>query len=742
MAAEEPAAADTPPAPEPEPEDGTAAGAEDEAGAEEENYRDALRDPLDGAGGLGGGGTSRLRHGRTFDRAGSVISLDSTIVNQVTLAVGDPLVAGRIPAEELDRRCRLFDEVAGLDAMTERLRKTRVVVLCGEPNSGRMSTGVVLLRNAVPDGRDDGPVIIRLEPDTDLAQLPADGLEAGAGYLAEPVPPVDRPPLTELHLDRLSGILADRGSYAVVLVSDPAEQASLLRGRYGLRFRPPSSDGVLRRHLAELLAAEPEATRTTVQEWGGAEDVTLALGIGDLRPGEAVRLAALLVDHQRGALDRPALLRSCSEFAATQVATWFRPIDGRLDRGSAIAAARVAAFRITLAVYDGSSYAVVAEAADLLGRRLVALLDPEEPLTLPLFADDPLSRTLAARAVIADGLEALGDRSVPVKQIRYTGPVLGQEVLRHVWSNHHGVRGAMVDWLRELSRNHRPELWIPAADACGLLAQLDLSYAVGELIVELAKDPDAQLRLVAAAALNSAAADPALAGAIGDLVRRWGRGTSSALAWTAAVTYSFGRVGGSTSAALREIARIGTVEDNDLRRGASWSAVQLLGAVDPGEVLAQLLAWAHDDRPDRRVLAALASARLAMARTDDVLTGQDRRADEVASWAVHPAYPLALMLAETDEEWAAMTADLIWELLGPPSTGPFVESSIRTWARGAVERPDQADALCRFLPRLVRSPGDANLLWNVVDSLVCDPDEPLPVPLARTLSRSLRGASR
>ncbi len=716
---------------------------------EDDQYRDAVRDPIDNPWGIGVGRAAlRLRHSAAVASGGNVLTFDSNIVNKITFAggLGAPLVAGEIPQEQLGRRCRLYDPVDDFQALAGRLASTRALALCGEPNSGRSSTAIVLLHRALATETTE-PRIIRLQSDTDLTQLNRDTLEKSTGYVLEPASGGTCDVLTELHLDRLSAMLAECGSYAVVLLDASSDHLPILRSRYGMRYTPPKPTGVLRRYIAELLPDTSEQLRETVAGWVADDDVAGALGLGDLRPAEAERLAELLVSHHHDPrrFDRPTLLASCHEFAAAQVIEWFRPVDGRSDWLTSVAAVRTAAFRIALAVYDGSTYAVVAEAAEVLARRLAELLNPDEAVVLPLFADDPVSRMISARAVREEGVEDLGRSSIPVERIRYAGPLLASAVLAHVWTAHHGIRATLVGWLQERSRSNRQQVWIPVAQACGALAQHDFSYALDELIGPLAAGGDQQARLVAATTLHTAAANERLTAGVNDLVRRWSRAGTRGLVWTAAATYALGRVGGSVDVALKEITRIGSTDDARMCVFCGWCAVQLLGGGQPGAVLNQISRWLADERPERHRLGLLTVVRLAAMRTDEVVAADEWTADRDATGSplrgFDGTYPLTLALAEANEEWAEMIAKLMWRALGSSRSGPVVENAIKGWVREAADGAALLSALTRFLPRLVRSSGDRDLLWGLLDDMVRDVDEPLDIPAARRLAGALRGTA-
>ncbi|MFV2121658.1 hypothetical protein ACE14D_25760, partial [Streptomyces sp. Act-28] len=295
----------------------------------------AGRNPLGASGGTGGAGTAHaarttFEHGRAerrYDiRGDGQVFEDNTFINQFWVDSGPPAVQGAVPGETLDRLAGVYCETTGYQRMKQLLRSCGLLVLTGEPGSGRTATALALLSELTDDH------VTRLDPATAVHTIADDTLQRGHGYLLE-LPPEDRAGsdpepddadrshhrrLTELHLDRFSGQLRAKESYGVVLVESGDLADRLLQGRYGVYCPPPPPDEVLHRHLRTLLRGEPDGALDAARALAAHEDVTRALGLDELRPREAARLADHLARHQKGELSHAQLLDDCGAFVRAQ----------------------------------------------------------------------------------------------------------------------------------------------------------------------------------------------------------------------------------------------------------------------------------------------------------------------------------------------------------------------------------------------------------------------------------------
>ncbi|GAA2449350.1 hypothetical protein [Streptomyces macrosporus] len=735
------------PRPDGRQESGDADRGRDAEGEERQRLSTPRSSPLGGAGAAGGSRTAR--EARTnFHIAGDnrIYENNAFIQSQFLLGTDEVLVAGPVPREELEHLDRVYHQVPGYRDMKERLRRTRLLALCGEHGTGRTSTALALLTELT------GGRVSRLDPATALGTVDGEKLEKDHGYLLE-LPAEDLSGLpaghehhdgrearapgypTELHLDRLSALFAERDSYGVLLVDGGDLAEHLPRGRYGVVCAPPPAAEVLDRHLRILLADAPAETLRLARANADRADVKEALGLDELRPGEAARLAAHLARHSLGELSDDELLEECRWFAPRQARDWFTGADrpGRLPE--AMPALRAAALRIALAVFNGSAYSIVAEAGELLAWEMALTLDPRHSPGRPLFGTRTADRPAVARAVHDEGVEDLGDATIPVRVVRFEGRRLTSAVLREAWNGHHNVRGPMVRWLRALCDDPRPQVWVRAAIAAGVLCSWDYLYGFTELLLPLGRADSAVQRMAAATALAEASRDPAVRPAVKGLLREWARGDDGHPLETAALAHGYGLPAGSVSASLDELGRIGCREDGGMADIASYSVARLLAGTEPGTVLRRLARWLNDRRQARQNLALLAVLRAVSTRTSHLWGLQDTPALEpYGSW------PLVGALAAARPELGEWLADLVWYALDTARSGAAAQEAVAVWLRGAARDERQLDVARGFLPRLVCEPRDRDRLLLLVARLARDGDEPLDGRAAALLREALEEA--
>lgn len=305
---------------------------------------------------------------------------------------------GPVPEEELLRIRRTHIEPEGYVRLRRALEARRLLVLGGAPGTGRASTALALLEEVTRDGESgqNAERVRRADPERGVRELAAQvvagegGRLRGTGYLLEPA--LDRPgtlPPDGMDLDQLASALAERGSYAVVVVSVGSAANPLLAGRYGAICPPaPTRELVavrLRKRLEEEhgdpvrvggggsardgdggggLDGHADRDRDGGRDEGRARgadqggdrprgggpdeagslsrlleraaelredpEVTGAVGLDDLRPAEAELFASLLAGHLLGSVGREELLSGCRGLAAVQAYEWFAGVDRAL----------------------------------------------------------------------------------------------------------------------------------------------------------------------------------------------------------------------------------------------------------------------------------------------------------------------------------------------------------------------------------------------------------------------------
>ncbi|WP_236245731.1 hypothetical protein [Streptomyces sp. CC210A] len=706
-----------------------------------------------GAGGTGGAGTARaarrvLAPARELRRYvmhgdGQVLH-DNTIINLYgTGAAGGRTLRGTVPQETLDRLDEVYCEPAGYQRMKDTLRTQRLLVLCGEPGSGRGSTALALLAELT------GGQVTRLDPSHAVHEITEDGLAPGHGHLlhlppqdGRPDPQAARPPggeqprprtaapgrLTELHLDRFAELLHATGAYGIVLVDSSDLADRLLQGRYGLYCPAPEPAGVLLRHLRILLRDAPEGALDEARALAADGDVTRALGLDRLRPREAAGLAALLARRQRGELADTRLLEECGAFVRAQVRAWFAGADRPGTVPEALPALGAAAFRIAVAVFDRGPYSLATEAAELLAWDLAVTLDPGQPVGRRLFGTHADLRPALARCVLEDGEIEMGTYRVPARLVRFQGGALATEVLHEVWHGHHNARGPVSRWLRGLCDDPRPAVWVRASLTAGVLCSWDWLYGFRELVGPLAGSDDPVTRMAAATAVAEAARNPLVRPAAADALKEWEKSGDAALLHTAILAHGYALPAGSVRASLGALGTLVRAHRDDevdaladVLGAAAFSVTRLLASQEPETVLARLRDWL---RGGRRILAMLAD--LAVVETLTTRTTHLWGLDDVPALEPHGPRPLLVALLATRPDLAPELAALVGHALSAPYCGAVALDGLGTLLRRAARDPEALDLVCgALLPRLAPGPRDRDRLFGLITALVRDRDRPL-----------------
>ncbi|MEU2237137.1 hypothetical protein [Streptomyces vietnamensis] len=727
-------------------------------------FATADRGPLGGESDTGGAATA-LRAVRTW--AGGAADRLTTIHGDGTVFEGNQIFAlhgsdrslfvqGPVPPETLDHLGRVYCATAGYARMRDRLRDHRVLVLCGEPGSGRKATALALLDELT------GGKVFRLDPRHGVDEITEDVLQESGGHLLELLtedaraegeprparsgrgePAVRRPAtrLSELHLDRFGELLRGRDAYGVVLVENGELADRLLRGRYGMYCAPPPADEVLHRHLWHLLRAEPDGALGAARARARRPDVVRALGLEELRPREAARLAEHLARHWRGEMTDEQLVAECASFVRSQAREWFAGADRPGVLPEALPALSAGAFRVAVAVFDGSAYSLAAEAAELLAWELAVTLDPDHAPGRRLFGTHAEHRPVQARAVLEDGELDLGPAKVPVRAVRFQGEALAGAVLGEIWHGYHNVRGPVARWLRALCDDARPEVWVRASVAAGVLCSWDWIHGFRELVVPLAVTDEPRARMAAATALAEAARDPRVRPAVAAVLKDWAGSGEDTLVRTALLAHGYVLAAGSVPGSLDALARVVRTReatDVDVLVPASFSVARLLASGEPEPVLRRLQQWLDDGRLNLANLVHLAVIRALATRTTHLWGLR-----EVPELDEHAARPLLVALLATRPALAPELARLLRHTLATARSGEAALEALGGLLRRAAKDPEALGHVRAFLPRLAVDRRDRDRLRGLLNELVRDRDRPLDRSAARRMWDAVtEGANR
>lgn len=337
-----------------------------------EQFTDAAGDPLaealGGTAGRGAEGQAYRTWIRTVRSSGPAAFVGGGHIGVLNISAPAPEHAragqapGPIPPEVLDALVSRYVPVTGYETLLRKLRDTRLLVLRGAPGTGRATTGLRLLAEVTT-------AVARFSPETDLRTLAEDDLQPGSGYLLELIPGAGAPPPTAVHADRLRDRLAARDCHLVVAAAHDVRHADAFEV-YTADCPLPDPQEVFDRAASEAARHRPHA--------GNA----LRQAVQDLKPGaaetpsEMAWLAAYIASGPAEPLTAEQLGRLRAQALSRQVSGWFEPLASLPASSEADEQVRLAAFRIALAVFNDAPFDLVAEAGEILTRRILLARSP------------------------------------------------------------------------------------------------------------------------------------------------------------------------------------------------------------------------------------------------------------------------------------------------------------------------------------------------------------------------------
>ncbi|WP_369170490.1 hypothetical protein AB5J49_22950 [Streptomyces sp. R28] len=749
-------------------------------------FKERTRDPLaddqgeDGPTDLAAAARTRRATRQLFDVRRDLISFahsrlqsahigDNFNLTLGSRALGSGMRSGPVPEEELRRLRRVHVVPQGYVRLRGALRARRLLVLGAAPGTGRTSTALSLLDEVTQRTADDsgaepapapGPRILRVDPEGGPRQLAGtldnEGEEArrGTGYLLElSLTRSDTLPPDEMDLDELAAALDRREAFAVIVVTVGSAANALLAGRYGMLCPPAPTEELLATRLRERLEervaegregdAPLEDLLARAEELAESEELDDALGLNDLRPGEAELLASLLAGHVLGNVSYEALLSGYRSIAAEQAQEWFAGVDraltaprvdaeGKARRSDTATLFHPVAFRIALAVLGGASYSAVATAAHLLTWELSVQCDPDNTPARPLFCDDPEVDKALSRADFQDGKVEVAGHDVPARLIWYRGSALPSAVLTELWDRHFPVRAPVVRWLRLLADDPRSQVWMRAAVAAGELCVRDFDHGYTELVRPLAEAHTPRRRIFAATTMDQAAGHDSHRKTVHKIIGDWSRNGTKSLRWTAAMALGYGNAAATTDDTLDALARIGIRDEGDQLAVSSFNVVRLLTLPDAASVLERVAEWTHHKKEPYQDLGLVTTVRLALTTVEEVLTDDP----ESSPLGDRGDWPLPLALAATRPELVAPMADLLWTTLNTARSKDVAMDALEALLRSAA-RKDGSEwtrpGLAALLPALATEENDRRRLDWLLRRMMNDPEKPLPEPKARDL---------
>lgn len=616
----------------------------------------------------------------------------------------DRLRSGPVGVDTMTRIRACYVQIEGYQKCLRRLRKRRVLVLHGRPETGRATTGLHLL-DRVTHGR-----VARWTRGTELRGITVTEIEEGWGYLVEM--PTFSADDREIDLDWLGSLLDGRQAYCVIVVDHDPDGSPTFGDYLCEHVAPPATKVVARQIRFDLAGAGPEL-------WKRLDRLGNRL-LADLgaapRLQDTVSLARLLVEHGKDRMSEDDVLIGGAKLLQRQVADSFGALHRTHGESIPQEELHTAAFRITLAVFSGSSYDVVLSAADKLTRKLAAKQKGGQPRR-KLFAGDREGWLAGMGAQLGDARRRLGGVWIPTRSVRFTNPKLPTAILTHL-GQLDNVLPVLREWLEELCTEKHPFMWVRAARGLGVLSAIDFPRMMTDLIEPWARSKKADRRLIAAMILDQVADDDHVESAVVGRLHDWVRSDSYELRWTTAATVGWDFGMRHIDDALDALAVIGTPDDGDfrirwnLRQVASASVAMLFGAGAYDEVTGRVLAWLQDRRHRLRTLGMLCVLQMMASRSADRWRpGAIRVPEGRENW------PLMLAVLDVREHYAVAFARLVWDLLLPSLMQRAALAELAGWIRHGESDRACLDELAAFLPLLLDSEADYMRLLDLLDTM-------------------------
>ncbi|HEV2640193.1 MAG TPA: hypothetical protein VGX23_33975 [Actinocrinis sp.] len=613
------------------------------------------------------------------------------------------------------------------------LRERQLVVLGGPGGSGRTTTGLKLLSEFAAGN------VSRFEVAAGLGELASVDLAPKHGYLCEL--PAGGVRHSEVELDVFAARLGESKSFCILVM--PADTPVRAVGDYVREHAAPAPMAILKRRF-EAAAGLPEFTGPEAAAVLAAarEDPELLALLGTMSgPADEVWLAELVLRVASGALDRAVALQAGGELLDRHIAGWLAQLPQGVDLQRHREQVETFALRLALAVFNDSPADLVCEAGERLAWELFTTANPRLAPGRTVFRPLDDGRLAASRARLREGAVTFADATVPARLLSFQDDRLAVRLLARAWIGRPNLRRPILRWLQDLSQDPRPDIWMRAALAIGLLTGWDFAYLQHEAIGAWAASESAKQRLVAATALDQAAREPAVQAAVAGLVKAWARSDVDTLKWTAAAVLGYDAGTRNVTTALRDLQRIGVWKDGELVSIASDCVAELFARGRCDEVLAATETWIGDARLDEHWLGLLTVLRIADLRVRQVPNIADLPLSGGAKAQLAQArfedWPLMVAMAQFDRRFGALLAECVWQVLSSALAADVMRDELGEWIRAAERSSTLLTPLTRFLVLLIDDEDDQARLLDLVDVLATDPDDPLDPGIVRPIQTAV-----
>ncbi|WP_336217123.1 hypothetical protein [Nonomuraea sp. LPB2021202275-12-8] len=521
-----------------------------------------------------GGSTYRLDRGGTLNGAGRDII-------QYFGGEEPSVHTHPIPSDEFHRIRTCLIETASQRQLLERLANVPVVLLRGDPHSGRWTAALHAL---MQQGLICNHLVVK-----DPKKVRPNDLRPGNGYVLR-VDDGTWPRRPQAVLDQLCAVARESGAVIVAVVpSDCAITKSVVT------HEPPTAGDVIRRwllHLSPGVEEELDAVRVSLDEH-----------VAGCRPWEAVETARQLADGRRQGKTLAAMIADLPYVALAKLSESLEKTVPVLSRH----------FLVSSAVLYGLPEAVVSDAALALAQRIRQDEQREavekEDQGFPIW--EQLSQWISHPGLNA-AEATLGGEGQRI-EVR---PGMADRLLTAVWEQLPVIRPALYDWLAELVRDDDWRVQLKAAYAVGKLATCDFQVIDKRFFTPWSQE-DGHAKVLAWALEYATLADPNVAALVRGRLKDWTTGTSrqrlaAALGYGSAV--GIRHIDEALSALHTLAAAAVYLETCDL---VARSVAEVYTSETAPTVLRELTRWAARDHVGEQVTAALAFVRLATAEQEE-----------------------------------------------------------------------------------------------------------------------------
>ncbi|WP_019901604.1 hypothetical protein [Salinispora arenicola] len=483
----------------------------------------------------------------------------------------------------------IIDNLAGIEGMLKLyvptdadvrlgslLAERPAVCLIGPRNSGRFSTAcAALARRHAPDRVYEVVLPAGMTPErlTDYPNLVAQN----SGFVLR---------LGEENhvavMRKLAPIFRIKKSCLLLIKEAQPRQSEQPGGE--VSHQPPDPIAVFDKHLG----TPPIAVRMTVENCRAEVEKELKATYG---PKECMALASAIRKERPENSDALRIILERSQPKRRELAATIL-----LPAPDAPAARRRAsqherAFRLSYAVFRRRPLHYVFEAADLLLREIdSAALRPEwgnMALQHPVqqLLGDQLKRDWL------DAREPGTERTGASRTARIRDPGLRGAIIDVAWHDFDGTRRSVLNWLDLLVKQDDDVMQRAAAEAAGLLADLDFARVHKVLIDRWAKSPRAAVRQAAAWALTYSEKGGNVAPKVRAKLREWCSGEHKYQHDTAARVYASGLEQPFLAWSMLDLARIAEDKMQEPRQAIAEAVNQLYRPERARWILDELAGW-------------------------------------------------------------------------------------------------------------------------------------------------------